>query len=69
MTSAIAKHVYMRQFAFSIMYDILFVVVLILDRVACLVRMQDEVLLLHNNWDDNYLFCSQTTYPLSIELN
>ena len=25
--------------------------------MACLVRMGDEVLLLHN-WDNNYLFCS-----------
>ena len=27
--------------------------------VACLLRMLDDMLLLHN-WDNNYLFCSRT---------
>ena len=42
--------------------SIFFVVVLILLAEPCgayLVRMRDDMLLLHN-WDNNYLFCSRT---------
>ena len=40
------------SFAFSIIHDSAL-------RVTCFVRMQDEVVLLHN-WDNNYVFCSRT---------
>ena len=36
--------------------------------MACLVRMRDEVLLLHN-WDSNYLLCSRIQLLIALALD
>ena len=57
----ITKHMYSRQFAFWIVHDCLFVVVLILDPVWSIWSwFKMKCFSCITAWDNNYLFCSRT---------